>query len=188
MAAENAPKAARADFVAAAASRSGLASRRPAGLLKAAGEILDAFAESGLADRREVERLETPVEARLERLVFRGTVDRIDRAEDGFRVVDYKGKTPRDEYHYQVRFYAWILEKAQRPASKEAFLCYLRKPVEIVPVDVSPAHLEALEGDARRLEQAVGEGRFDPSPGPVCDACAFRRICPHVAASSRGSS
>jgi len=112
--------------------------------------------------------------------VFRGTVDRIDRANGGARIIDYKGKTPREEYRYQIGFYAWILGKAGMSVSSEALLCYLTRPIATDVVDVSPVRLEAIERDACRLEEAMREGRFTPAPGDVCVECAFKQICPHA--------
>lgn len=188
MASEKASKAARETFVSNVARGFGFSARREAGLLRTAGEILGAFTESPLSERGHVEGLELPVEARLERLVFRGTLDRIDRTPEGLRIVDYKGKTPRDEYEYQVRFYAWILEMAGRSVSKDACLCYLTRPVGVASVDVSHPRRKAIERDARRLEEATERGRFDPTPGTVCETCAFRGICPHRREGAAGSS
>ena len=180
-------KTPRDEFIGNLARRFGLASSHRSVPARAAREILNAFAESDFASGRNVDGLEVPVEVRMDRLVFRGTIDRVERTEVGCVVVDYKGRTPREEYEYQTRFYAWILAKAGRRVSNEARLCYLTRSIDTVVVDVSPARCDGIERDARRLEEASGTGRFEPTPGSVCDSCAFGGICPH-AASRAGAS
>jgi len=163
------------------AGRFGFSSSQKAGARRFARETLGAFMDSVLAKREHVDALEVPVGARIGRFVFRGTIDRIDRANGGYRIIDYKGKTPRDEYAYQIRFYAWVLRKAGKPVCDEALLCYLTRPVESVVVDVSPGRLDEIENDAHRLETAVAVGRFEPSPGGACEGCPFGGVCPHAA-------
>lgn len=152
------------------------ASERPE-FVRHARSVLRAVADAGLSDRSAVEGLEVPIAARRDRMIFRGTIDRIDRAPDGQRIIDYKGKERRDEYAYQVRFYAWILGMTGRPVSKEADLCYLTDPARVVSVDVAPPSLEGIEEGARRLEEAAASASFPPAPGEICGACAFRGIC-----------
>ena len=166
----------REKFVDDLAGRFGMTPAQKKTVRRAACDVLDAVAASGLSERGDVEALELPVEARIDRMLFRGTIDRIDRVNGALGLIDYKGKTPRDEYTYQLRFYAWALRKAGVTVS-DARLCYLKKPVESVVVDVSPARLGEIESDALRLEGSTAEGRFEPSPGGACGECAFRGKC-----------
>jgi ATP-dependent exoDNAse (exonuclease V) beta subunit len=161
------------------ARRFGFSSPQRTGIRRSARQTLDAFLDAGLARREEVHALEVPVAARIGRLVLRGTIDRIDLANGGYRIIDYKGKTIRDEYAYQIRFYAWVLRKAGMPVY-DALLCYLTRPVERVAVDVSPEKSGEIESDANRLEKAVTEGRFGPSPGIACEGCPFGKVCPNA--------
>jgi superfamily I DNA/RNA helicase/CRISPR/Cas system-associated exonuclease Cas4 (RecB family) len=165
-------------FVDVAAGRFGFSTSERHAVSKAAGRTLRAFADSPLARREHVFALEEPVEARLDRLVFRGTIDRIE-AEGGLhKVIDYKGGMPADEYAYQIRFYAWMLRRAGLRVSSEALLCYLGEPDGLVEIDVSAPFLDSIEADARRLEAAAAEGRYAASPGAACEDCPFGGVCP----------
>ena len=168
------------DLVDDLAGRFGLSTREKSAVRKTAREALVAFAGSDLGKEGSVYRLEEPAQARLDKLVFGGTIDRIDRVNGAVRVIDYKGKSPRDEYPYQVRFYAWILRRAGMTVS-DAVLCYLTEPVVTDMVDVSGERLDEIERDALRLEKATADGRFEPTPGDACGECPFSGICPRGA-------
>jgi superfamily I DNA/RNA helicase/CRISPR/Cas system-associated exonuclease Cas4 (RecB family) len=165
------------------AGRFGLSGPRMSGVRKGALETLGAFTGSELADRSAVFRLEEPAQIRVDRLLFRGTIDRIDLVDGAYRIIDYKGKSEREEYSYQVRFYAWLMRKAGFPAA-EALLCYLARPISVDRVDISGEKLDGIERDALRLESAIAEGRFEPSPGGVCGECAFRGMCRYAKTAS----
>jgi ATP-dependent exoDNAse (exonuclease V) beta subunit len=170
----------REKFVDDLAGRFGMSASQRTAVRETARDTLDAFAVSDFARPDHVEALEVPVEARIDKLVFRGTIDRIDRVNGCYRIIDYKGKMPRDEYAYQLRFYAWILRKAGRSVWDEPVLCYLTHPIVRAVVDASPARLDEIERDALRLESAASEGRFEPTPGLACEACPFGGMCPHA--------
>jgi superfamily I DNA/RNA helicase/CRISPR/Cas system-associated exonuclease Cas4 (RecB family) len=168
------------DLVDDVAGRFGFSPAQKTAVRKMVLGTLASFAGSDLANRESVHRLEEPAQIRVDRLLFRGTIDRIDRAEGAYRVIDYKGKSPRDEYPYQVRFYAWLMRKAGLPVA-DGLLCYLAPPVSVDRVDVSAEKLDGIERDAMRLEAAIGGGRFEPAPGVRCEACPWGAICPHAA-------
>jgi superfamily I DNA/RNA helicase/CRISPR/Cas system-associated exonuclease Cas4 (RecB family) len=168
------------DVVDDVANRFGVSPAQLKTVRKTVLETLAAFAGSDLANRESVYRLEEPAQIRVDRLLFRGTIDRIDRADGAYRVIDYKGKSSRGEYPYQVRFYAWLMRKAGLPVA-DGLLCYLAPPVSLDRVDVSGEKLDGIERDALRLEEAAAEGSFAPSPGAACEGCAFRGMCPHAA-------
>jgi superfamily I DNA/RNA helicase/CRISPR/Cas system-associated exonuclease Cas4 (RecB family) len=161
------------------AGRFGVSGARKSALQKTAVATLAAFDASDVGKKDAVYRLEEPVQTRIDRFVFRGTIDRIDRANGTLRVIDYKGKTPHEEYPYQVRFYAWLLRRAGFEVS-DALLCYLARPISTSAVDVSQKKLDEIERDALRLEKASAEGRFDPAPGGACKGCDFRGMCAYA--------
>lgn len=96
-----------------------------------------------------------------------------------FYIIDYKGKAPRNEYAYQIRFYAWVIGKAGMPV-RDALLRYLTQPVESVLVDVSPEKVREIENDVRRLEEALTEASFEASPGDPCEECPFGGVGPNA--------
>jgi putative RecB family exonuclease len=133
-----------------------------------------------------IAHVEEPICVRLDRIVFRGVVDRVDEVDGGIRVVDYKGQTERVEYDYQVRFYAWLLGESKIGDVTEGWLCYLQVPTKTVPVDVTERSLADIGRHARELERATESGRFDPKPGAVCSSCGVMAICPSAGPAGRG--
>ncbi len=160
------------------AVRYGLPAKRKTTVARQAAELIRAFADSPLADRTAVAHVEKPVHVRLDRAVFRGVLDRVDEIGEGYRIIDYKGKGERAEYAFQVQFYAWALSRLGIRKVMEGLLCYLQVPTKVVGVDVTAATLSLVDGCARRLDRAIGSGRFDPAPGEECRTCAFNMICP----------
>ncbi len=160
------------------AVRYGLPAKRKTTVARQAAELIRAFADSPLADRTAVAHVEKPVHVRLDRAVFRGVLDRVDEIGEGYRIIDYKGKGERAEYAFQVQFYAWALSRLGIRKVTEGLLCYLQVPTKVVGVDVTAAALSLVDGCARRLDRAIGSGRFDPAPGEECRTCAFNMICP----------
>jgi len=93
------------------------------------------------------------------------------------RIVDYKGGGERDDYHFQVAFYAWALERiGERVAS--GVLCHLREPTGLLEVDVSRG--ERIGKLAGHLSKAMRSNGFPPTPGEACRDCSSNRVCPHA--------
>ncbi|MEJ2722851.1 MAG: PD-(D/E)XK nuclease family protein, partial [bacterium] len=145
---------------------------------------LNAFAETRLAKPGGEVWTELSARARLDRVVFRAVLDRVDVVSGGCRVVDYKFETERGEHAYQVQFYTWLLRELGQKTVNEALLCYLQLPTKIVPVDISPDAIGVVDRDARGLEEAVANGRFEPRPGESCDSCEFIQMCPYAGGSA----
>lgn len=122
-----------------------------------------------------------------DRLLLRGIVDRLDVAPDGaVRVVDYKtGAAPAEMWEakalFQLKFYALVLWRTRGVVPTVLQLLYLadRKRLTYSPTEVE---LRAVErqllalGDA--VERARATGDFRASPGPLCQFCDFRPVCP----------
>ena len=122
-----------------------------------------------------------------DRLLLRGIVDRLDVAPDGaLRVVDYKtGAAPAEMWEakalFQLKFYALVLWRTRGVVPAVLQLLYLadRKRLTYSPTEVELGAVErqllAL-GDA--VERARRSGDFRASPGPLCQFCDFRAVCP----------
>lgn len=133
-----------------------------------------------------VER-ELYVEARVEDLVIRGYVDRLDRADDGrLRVVDYKtGRAPSETFEgralFQLKFYALALWRSRGVLPARLQLVYLRDG-EVLWIDPTEEELVATERKIRALwkaiELAATTGDWRPRPGRACSWCAHQAVCP----------
>jgi putative RecB family exonuclease len=120
-------------------------------------------------------------------LVLRGIVDRIDTDALGrTRVVDYKtGRSPSERYEqramFQMRFYALVLWRSTGVMPALLQLLYLGDS-EVLRYRPDEADLLATERKIGALWSAISSaqvsGDWRPSPGPLCDWCDFKPLCP----------
>jgi putative RecB family exonuclease len=128
------------------------------------------------------------VEARLDSgLRLRGIIDRVDVAPTGeVRIVDYKtGKAPRPEYAagalFQMKFYALVLWRLRGTVPRRLQLVYLGSG-DVLTYDPDEGDLRGVERKLLALwdaiRRATESGDWRPRPGPLCDWCAHRALCP----------
>jgi putative RecB family exonuclease len=120
-------------------------------------------------------------------LTLRGYVDRLDVAPTGeIRVVDYKtGRSPSEFFEakalFQMKFYALVLWRLRGVVPAMLQLVYLGNG-EIVRYIPDEADLRACERKVTALwsaiTRALESGDWRPSPGPLCDWCDHKAICP----------
>ncbi len=131
---------------------------------------------------RELDMLED-----LDGIVIRGILDRIDRDDDGRLVItDYKtGKAPPERYSlpafFALKIYALLIRRRLRETPKEVRLLYLNGPT-LYRLAIDDNQLDAMDVQLRALwtaiNRALATGKFPARPGPLCDWCSFRDICP----------
>lgn len=131
--------------------------------------------------------MELMLEARIDSMLLRGIIDRLDRLDDGsLVVVDYKtGRSPgtMDESAKLsgVHFYAYLCEEVlgERPTSVR--LMYLKDPVTVSQVPSSQS-IRAMAGRTTAVwsavERACEREDFRPNPGRLCSWCPFHEYCP----------
>jgi DNA helicase-2/ATP-dependent DNA helicase PcrA len=163
------------------AGRFGLAGATRKKAVDIAFERVTKFRDTVPWSGEEIYKLERPIQVRVGRLVLHGVVDRVDRTDDGLRVIDYKVGATREDYPYQVQFYSWILNKLSDTPVSEGAVAYLQRESEERSVDVSKEALGVIESTTQQLEEAIDSGQYHAAPGVVCSSCDFRKICRHVA-------
>ncbi|GAB2590271.1 RecB family exonuclease [Kribbella endophytica] len=128
------------------------------------------------------------VETELESgLTLRGYVDRLDVAPTGeIRVVDYKtGRSPSEFFEakalFQMKFYALVLWRLRGVVPTMLQLVYLGNG-EIVRYEPDEDDLRACERKVAALWEAITRalesGDWRPSPGPLCEWCDHKALCP----------
>ncbi|WP_338080047.1 RecB family exonuclease [Antrihabitans stalactiti] len=138
--------------------------------------------------RFEPEAREQRVEVELaDGAVLRGYVDRIDLAPTGeVRVVDYKtGRAPGEMREsralFQMKFYALVILRTRGIVPKQLRLLYLAD-AEILTYEPDEGELLRFERTLSALWTAIltaGEtGDFQPNPGPHCQWCDYKPLCP----------
>jgi DNA helicase-2/ATP-dependent DNA helicase PcrA len=161
------------------AGRFAFSSKVKQNVMSASARLADAYLESTRDDTAEMLHLEVPFQVRLDKVVFHGVIDRVDRDAEGVRIVDYKVGSPDSDYKFQVKFYAWALDRTLGESTGRGFLCYLHEPTLWEEVDLIGDLFNGIENSASRLDQGVAAGDFPATPGTVCKDCACAAFCPH---------
>lgn len=120
-----------------------------------------------------------------------GIIDRIDKdtASDVYEIIDYKTgkKMPSQEMledDLQLGLYSIAL-KDRWPALSAQHIrtsLYFLKHNEKISAVHSDEKLERAKGRIltiiKEIEKRMESGLFEPTPGPLCNWCGFRPICP----------
>ena len=128
--------------------------------------------------------------AKKETHVLAGRIDRIDKTEGGYEVIDYKTtrRIPSQadvDRDLQMSIYALGLQKRWPHVASEAITLslYYLKHGEKLSTKRSTEATTAITGEVLKTiseiqnKRITGE-RFEPSPGPWCDWCSYKPMCP----------
>jgi RecB family exonuclease len=121
------------------------------------------------------------------RHIVSGIIDRIDKTEDGYEIIDYKTtkKMPSQEKvdnDLQLSVYLDAFLKRYPKETKNldkiiVSLYYLKHGVKLS----SQRTLEQLKKSNQLFLDVIGEiekGKFEPNVTPLCDWCGFQKNCP----------
>lgn len=119
--------------------------------------------------------------------IVSGIIDRIDKTEDGYEIIDYKTtkKMPSQEKVDNDLQLSVYLNAFLKRYPKEAnnldkitvSLYYLKHGVKLS----SKRTREQLENANRiflDVVSAIEEGKFEPNVTPLCDWCGYQKFCP----------
>ena len=125
------------------------------------------------------EHLEQSFSAAVDGWTLRGVIDRIDRTESGWRIIDYKSGRPltRSRRDMQVALYALGAKSALRLDPLELEVVYLASG-ESVEVDKVDALVADATSQAAEVAEGVRAGRFEAKPERRrCRLCPYRLAC-----------
>jgi DNA helicase-2/ATP-dependent DNA helicase PcrA len=156
--------------------------RRPA--LEAVGwRLLQRFHEAGGLERPPW-LLEAPFTASLDGWTLRGVIDRVERGEDGWRIIDYKTGRPQpaSRLRRDLQLALYAVGARSLPGIDEG------EPLELEIVYLREGRSVVLEATAELLQEArriggevagaLRAGRFEPRPERRrCSLCAYRIAC-----------
>ena len=119
--------------------------------------------------------------------VVSGIIDRVDKTEDGYEIIDYKTtkKMPSQEkvdndLQLSVYLNAFLSRYPKEAANLDKIkvsLYYLKHGVKLS----STRTAEQLENAKNLFLEVIGaieSGRFEPNVTPLCDWCGYQKICP----------
>src|SRR5207245_4441081 len=139
---------------------------------------LDAYRKSGGFDA-EPAYLEEPFDLAVDGWSLRGVIDRIDRIDAGWRIIDYKSGRPvtRRRRDLQVALYALGATGALKIEPLELEVVYLASG-ESVRVEGVSAIVRDAEVEGSRVADGVRAGRFESRPERRrCRLCPYRLAC-----------
>jgi putative RecB family exonuclease len=134
-----------------------------------------------------LDSVEYEINGSIEGVQIRGFVDRFQKDENGSIVVeDYKtGKVPNprftDDKFQQLFIYAVMLEALDIGTVSEIRLMYLVAPKILsrsVDDDARKKTIRTLVETKRLVDLFCEKEDFPAKPGPLCNWCTFKKICP----------
>jgi RecB family exonuclease len=111
--------------------------------------------------------------------MLNGVIDRIDRADESWRIIDYKTgrRLPRGRRDLQVALYALGAESALKLEPIELDVVYLASGESVRVEQTGPLRADAVRQGAI-VAEGVKSGRFDARPDPRrCRLCPYRLVC-----------
>ncbi len=125
------------------------------------------------------EYLEHQFSAKVDGWTLRGVIDRVDRTESGWRIVDYKSGRPltRRRRDLQVALYALGASTALHLDPLELEVVYLATGQGVKVEKVADLIADATRQGAE-VAEGVKAGRFEPRPERRrCRLCPYRLVC-----------
>ncbi len=119
--------------------------------------------------------------------VLSGIIDRIDKTDDGYEIIDYKTarKMPSQEkVDTDLQLTIYLRAFLERyPVEKKNLdkitvsLYYLKHGVKLSSKRTG-ADLQALDATVLEVVHSIEAKKFDPILSPLCDWCGFQPVCP----------
>ncbi len=119
--------------------------------------------------------------------VLSGIIDRIDKTDDGYEIIDYKTarKMPsQDKVDNDLQLTIYLRAFLERyPAEKKNLnkitvsLYFLKHGVKLSS-HRTEADLDILDQTVLDVVRSIEEKKFDPILSPLCDWCGFQSVCP----------
>jgi DNA helicase-2/ATP-dependent DNA helicase PcrA len=112
---------------------------------------------------------------------IRGRIDRLDRADEGVAIVDYKTGRPKDQddadESLQLSIYA-IAAQRQWKLEPRGLVFYNLETNQAVETARSRKELDEAEELVRSAAENIAAGNFTANPGWHCRWCSYRSLCP----------
>ncbi|MBU0614163.1 PD-(D/E)XK nuclease family protein, partial [Patescibacteria group bacterium] len=115
-------------------------------------------------------------------IVLRGRIDRIDKIDGGFEIIDYKTGTPKDKLTWDLKkqlvLYAIAAQECFDPVLevKKLTYHYLENNSQI-SFEPSEKELQKLKDEILSVVEKITFSDFAATPGMQCAWCDFKDIC-----------
>lgn len=131
--------------------------------------------------------LESSFQIKLGDHVVNGIIDRIDRTEDGYEIIDYKTakKMPSQEKvnnDVQLTIYLQAFldrypEERKNLKNLKVSLYFVKHGAKLTSTRTEE-DLKNIENKFLEVIAKIGESEFQPIVNPLCDWCDFQHLCP----------
>jgi RecB family exonuclease len=148
--------------------------------------IQDYYSKNEIATAKIVD-LESRFQIELGDHIIAGIIDRIDKTDDGYEIIDYKTtrKMPTQDKVdndlqlsiYLKAFLARYPKEIERLDKIKVSLYFLKHGVKLS----STRTLEQLQKSEQLFLEtikAIESGTFEPTISPLCDWCGYQKMCP----------
>jgi len=130
----------------------------------------------------EVAFLEKGFTLKIRGVAIKGRIDRIDKIEDGYEIIDYKTGQAKIKLDWQDRrqllLYAIAVEQCFNPPIKVKKLTYhYLEDNSCVSFEPKEKDVEKLENEILETVDAIKKSDFSAKPGFMCSYCDFKDIC-----------
>ena len=122
-----------------------------------------------------------------EKHIVSGIIDRIDKTENGFEIIDYKTtkKMPAQEKVdnnmqlsvYLQAFLSRYPSERKNLSNLKVSLYFLKHGVKL-SAQRTEEQLQKTEGKFLETIRLIKEEHFEPQISPLCDWCGYQNICP----------
>jgi DNA helicase-2/ATP-dependent DNA helicase PcrA len=158
-------------------------------------EMRDEYKAKGLEAVKEFHRqmsentptpylLEAGFTCKIKDILLKGRIDRIDKVEGGYEIIDYKTGNPKKTLAFedkrQLLLYVIAAEECFSPPLKiQRVSYYYVESNEKISFEPSPKDIEKLKEQIVGTVEKIKTRDFTPEPGPfTCKYCDFKEICP----------
>ncbi len=150
-------------------------------------EMLSRYYDQCVAARPRPKYLEKEFSLKIGGSTLKGTIDRIDDAEGGVEIIDYKTGKPKTEEDLdadakrQLLLYQIAVSRLFGLVPVKLTYHFLKDGTRVSFLGTEK-QLAKVEADAEDAVSRIKAGDFAPTPGRHCKFCDFREICEFRAA------
>jgi len=112
--------------------------------------------------------------------IIKGTVDRVDKTDEGIEIIDYKTGKSKDRLTAddkdQLLIYQIALNAIFKKLPEKLTFYYLNNNKKMSFTSTEKERKELKEKLKEKI-QAIKESDFSPTPGWHCKTCDFKDVC-----------
>ena len=124
---------------------------------------------------------EKNLEVKIDDLILSGRIDRIDKIDGGFEVIDYKSGKPMEdeEQDLQITLYYMLLQNSYLHITPKRFSYHYLESTQKITFGKSETEVKEGWNRVKGIVRGIRLTKeFKPNPNKFCDWCDFKEMCP----------